>query len=846
MKAFVNIEITRLLQFASKFALIIKQNKFIKMKKLLLTAAVIASISIASCSDDDDATVPVQPPAGEEVISGTIEEDQTWTKDNIYILEGKVVVDGGATLTIEAGTVIKGGPGQNTQASALVVDRDATLNANGTAEEPIIFTSAEDEIMPGQTESPNLTVNDRGLWGGVIVLGNAPSSLEGDATEELIEGIPANSGFGLYGGSNPADSSGSLTYVSIRHGGANIGEGNEINGLTLGGVGNGTTIDHIEVIANLDDGVEFFGGTVNASNIVVWGVGDDSVDIDQAYSGTVSNVAIVMTNVSDHGLEIDGPEGSANGMYTLRDVTIYSDDSETNADSGERQFAQFRANAMGVNENILLVGGLETSNFTLQDDQNVADNYNAENLTFSNIEIVPPQGVTDISTLFTDSSGQTTFQDDATGQGGFVDAIVNTLEATVGANTGVFGWTWVSLTGAFDSGSDQEVNEVTVSGTITNNITWTSNNIYILEGKVVVDEGAVLNIEAGTVIKGAEGQNTQASALVVDRDATLNANGTAEEPIIFTSVIDDIMPGELVSPNLTVNDRGLWGGVIVLGNAPSSLEGDATEELIEGIPAGSGFGLYGGNDPADSSGTITYISIRHGGANIGEGNEINGLTLGGVGSGTIIDHVEVIANLDDGVEFFGGTVNASNIVVWGVGDDSVDIDQAYSGTVSNVAIVMTNVSDHGLEIDGPEGSANGMYTLENVTIFSDDSDTNAESGNREYAQFRSNAMGTNENILLVGGLETSDFSLSDDQGVADNYNANNLTFSNIEIVLPAGVTDVSTLFTDSSGLTTFQDDATGTNGFVTVVADTDSANTGANLSVFGWTWVSEAASALGF
>jgi nitrogen fixation protein len=817
------------------------------MKKLILTAAVIASVVLASCSDDDDAPVGPGPSVGEEIIvSGTIEEDQTWSKDNIYILEGKVVVDGGATLTIDPGTIIKGGPGQNTQASALVVDRDATLNANGTADEPIIFTSASDDITSGQTESPNLTVNDRGLWGGVIVLGNAPSSFEGDANEELIEGIPANSGFGLYGGNDPADSSGSLTYVSIRHGGANIGEGNEINGLTLGGVGSGTTINHIEVIANLDDGVEFFGGTVDASNIVVWGVGDDSVDIDQAYSGTVSNVAVVMTNVSDHGLEIDGPEGSLNGMYTLRDVTIYSDDSEINADSGNREFAQFRSNAMGVNENILLVGGLEDSDFTLQDDENVANNYTAGDLTFSTIEIVPPQGVTDISTLFTDGSGLTSFQDDAVGQGGFVDAIVNTSEATVGANTNVFGWTWVSLTGAFGTGSDGEVNEVTVSGTITENITWTNNNIYILEGKVVVDGGAVLNIEAGTVIKGAEGQNTQASALVVDRDATINANGTAEEPIIFTSVLDDIMPGEVVSPNLTVDDRGLWGGVIVLGNAPSSLEGDAEEELIEGIPAGSGYGLYGGSDPADNSGTIEYISIRHGGANIGEGNEINGLTLGGVGNGTVIDHIEVIANLDDGVEFFGGTVDASNIVVWGVGDDSVDIDQAYSGTVSNVAIVMTNVSDHGLEIDGPEGSAPGMYTLQNVTIFSDDSETNSSSGNREYAQFRSGAMGTNSNILLVGGLTDSDFTLDDNQNTADSYTAGDLTFSGIEIVLPEGVSDVSTLFTDATGTTTFQDDATGTNGFVSEVADTDAATVGADLSVYGWTWVSEAASALGF
>jgi hypothetical protein len=424
-----------------------KQFKIIEMKKLILSATVISSMILGSCSSDDDSLIVPQPPVvGDEItVSGSIEEDQTWTKDKVYILDGKVVVDGGATLTIEAGTVVKGAQGQQTQASALIIDRDATLNANGTAQEPIIFTSILDDIISGETESPNLTVNDRGLWGGVIILGNAPSSFEGDATEELIEGIPANSGFGLYGGNDPADSSGNIQYVSIRHGGANIGEGNEINGLTLGGVGNGTVINHIEVIANLDDGVEFFGGTVDASNIVVWGVGDDSIDIDQAYSGTVSNVAIVMNNVSDHGLEIDGPEGSATGMYTLENITIFSDDSETNANSGNREYAQFRSSAMGTNNNILLVGGLVDSDFTLQENQGVADNYNSGNLTFSNIEIVLPEGVTDVSTLFTDSSGLTTFGDDATGANGFVTEVASTDSATTGADLGVFGWTWVSI-----------------------------------------------------------------------------------------------------------------------------------------------------------------------------------------------------------------------------------------------------------------------------------------------------------------------------------------------------------------------------------------------------------------
>ena len=129
-------------------------------------------------------------------------------------------------------------------------------------------------------------------------------------------------------------------------------------------------------------------------------------------------------------------------------------------------------------------------------------------------------------------------------------------------------------------------------------------------------------------------------------------------------------------------------------------------------------GLYGGSDPADNSGTINYVSIRHGGTSIGEDNEINGLTLGGVGTGTTITNVEVIGNQDDGIEFFGGTVNAYNLLVWGQGDDGLDIDQSYSGTISNAIVIANSTSDHGLEIDGPEGSMEGSFKMENIIVSS--------------------------------------------------------------------------------------------------------------------------------
>ena len=208
------------------------------MKKSILAFSVLATIALFSCSSDDDNNGGTTTPQVNVVsVTGSITSNTTWSNDNIYQLNQKVVVQDGATLTIEAGTIVKGSSGTGSLASALVVARGGKLMAEGTASEPIIMTSASDNITIGQTMGTNLDQNDRGLWGGLIVLGNAPCSFSGDVTDLQIEGIPAEDTWGLYGGSNATDNSGVMKYISIRHGGALIGEGNEINGLTLGGVG---------------------------------------------------------------------------------------------------------------------------------------------------------------------------------------------------------------------------------------------------------------------------------------------------------------------------------------------------------------------------------------------------------------------------------------------------------------------------------------------------------------------------------------------------------------------------------------------------------------------------------
>lgn len=394
----------------------------------------------------------------------------------------------------------------------------------------------------------------------------------------------------------------------------------------------------------------------------------------------------------------------------------------------------------------------------------------------------------------------------------------------------------------------EDENEETVSGSITTNTTWSSDKIYILSGRVVVTGGATLTIEAGTIIKGAEGTGTNASALIIAKDGMINAVGTAASPIIFTSVLDNIEIGQTSGTNLDETDNGKWGGLIMLGEAPVSTGDGDTEGQIEGIPATEAYGAYGGSNSADNSGTLKYVSIRHGGALIGAGNEINGLTLGGVGTGTTIDHVEVVSNLDDGIEFFGGTVNLTNVVVAYQGDDGIDIDQNYAGTIDNFVVVHGINTDEGMEVDGPEGSTHttGMFTLSNGTVKSSD-------GVGSGSDFKSKAQGTLTNVVWQGYTKSIKIRASYSDTVnctlkTDAYThltdnpATLVIGSTNEIVTTGtaadgisvynGTVEVSSNDICTSSIEATAEAAIGANAVTT-------ATTGATTSVFSWTWASQ-------
>lgn len=262
---------------------------------------------------------------------------------------------------------------------------------------------------------------------------------------------------------------------------------------------------------------------------------------------------------------------------------------------------------------------------------------------------------------------------------------------------------------------------VDLTGDVTADFVLGCENVYLLKGETIVTAGATLTIAAGTTIKGFYDAGTPA-VLVVQPGGKLIAVGTADKPIVFTS-------------ELPANQRkaGDWGGVILLGNAPVNWK-DAgnmpAQGKIEGVKSG---GLYGGDDPNDSSGSLKYVRIEYSGVAIAPNNEINGLTFGGVGRGTVVDYVQVRHTADDCFEFFGGTVNAKHLACQYNGDDGFDWDNGYQGKLQFLVLQQDPaVADdtNGLEGDNDAtGSANQPVsepTIFNATLCGKNVEVNKE------------------------------------------------------------------------------------------------------------------------
>lgn len=847
----------------------------------------------------------------------TIDVDTVWDSDTnddgeidqIYYLDQAVFVGDFSdnptsrpTLTITPGTVIAAsgstGGTDGLDVGSLVVSQNGMINAAGTPEDPIIFTSSEEAEFLFNVEIDGNGINttqpdpiggdddgsDGGEWGGVIILGNAPINFFNTPTNNLnsnsIEGFAVNAAGTdiLYGGDDPSDNSGVFQYVSIRFGGFEFAEDEEINGLTMGGVGAGTTIDHVEVVANTDDGFEWFGGTVNTSHLFALYCQDESFDIDEGHQGTHQFWFALQSNGSDFGTEADGGNSTGSGVRTGEPLTLARvfnatyvgatgevDESADDAIGGSSDSFRLKDNYAGQFHNgiftssgddiiriddestISQVGGnlLFTNNlFGTPDDQATnseagTDSGNAEAMVLGQAGNVTNADI-QFSSVTRNSVGEVTEIDPRPllGSAAWTDELTagapapTTYRGAFGLENWVAGWTYASENGIItDAGlvTPQTITVITPNDTIDADTVWDSDTdddgrvdqIYLLDQAVFVGDfndpaitRPTLTIEPGTIIAatgstdGTDGLDV--GSLVIAQTGMINAEGTETAPIIFTSVqeaeflfnvdidgggINTIQPDPIGGDD-DGTDGGQWGGVIILGNAPinyfNTPENNLNSNSIEGFAtnaAGTDI-LYGGDVFNDNSGIFRYVSIRFGGFEFATDEEINGLTMGGVGSGTTIDHVEVVANTDDGFEWFGGTVNTSHLFALYCLDESFDIDEGHQGNHQFWFALQSNGSDFGTEADGGNSTGTGVRTgepLSNTTIFNatyvgatgdvDESGENPNTGSSSMFRLKDNFAGQFHNGIFTSSGD--DLVRIDDESTSSQVGDNLLFTYNI-------------------------------------------------------------------
>ncbi|MEM6865156.1 MAG: multidrug transporter, partial [Bacteroidota bacterium] len=273
---------------------------------------------------------------GTEDLFGFITEDRTLDPNITYRLAAATFVDEGATLTIPAGTVIEAEP--NGVQNYIAVLRGSQIQINGTASNPVVMTSAATTPAPGD-------------WGGLVILGQSTTNLIDPGTPDDLP--TSEVGQLPYGGSIPADNSGTISYLRLEYVGGALNGTQELNGLSLYAVGSGTTINHVQVYQCSDDGIEFFGGTVNVNNLAIVDAEDDSVDWTEGYTGTITDVYVLQTLDGDSGFEMDGfntdfqNSGGFVSIPTINNATVIG--------SGDNSRAfRLRAGTGGIFNNVVI------------------------------------------------------------------------------------------------------------------------------------------------------------------------------------------------------------------------------------------------------------------------------------------------------------------------------------------------------------------------------------------------------------------------------------------------------------------------------------------------------------
>ena len=383
------------------------------MRKFFMTsmafAAIMSAMTFTSCSDDETG-------GGGSALKGTelngvVEGTLTLNAGTEYTLTGTLTVPAGATLEIPAGTTIKANQGFD---KYILVAQGGRINARGTATSPVVFTANSDNAEPG-------------YWGGLIINGYAPISGANSGTVGATE-IDNNQ---PYGGTDADDNSGTLTYVEIHYSGARSSADIEHNGLTLNAVGRGTTINNIYIADGADDAIEFFGGSVDVTNLLAVNCDDDCFDFTQGYTGTLSNCygvwesGFTSTESDPRGVEADGnldgngPDHVDQSDFTIDGMTI----ANYSASQAMQDAIKIRRGAKATINNALVIGSGEIQEL---------------------VDLSDGKGTGDEGCVINVTKGATNVGKD-TNDGNPSGATISIVSGNTGCDTGIFGWTGYSL-----------------------------------------------------------------------------------------------------------------------------------------------------------------------------------------------------------------------------------------------------------------------------------------------------------------------------------------------------------------------------------------------------------------
>lgn len=598
--------------------------------------------------------------------------------------------------------IIGPGTGNETELSG-IINEDRTLDASIQYKitGAVNVASGVTLTIPAGTE----IVSEVGVDNYIAVLKGGDIDIQGTATNPVI--MRSNGQAGSWGG-------------LLICGDATTTEGTdasaEVGGLIYGGTNDTDSSGNIDYLIIRDAGAQIIassqfngltlyavGSGTTIDNVGIINGTDDGIEF---FGGTVSVTNIYLENNEDDAVDwTEGWSGTLTNGYVINTISNFSTAIE----------------ADGVNNNPTLVNFTaisSTGGKAIQIKNNSGTTINGLTLTgFSE------------SIDFADGAPASNLQIDGADSNIADDAVFST------SSTNASMFAWIINAG---SGSDTKL-----PANISSDLTLDASIEYEVSGPVLVSNNATLTIPAGTKIVSESGT---ANYIAVLKGASINIEGTMDNPVVMES-----------------NDGEAWGGLLICGNA-------TTTEGVDAIAEVGGL-IYGGNNDADNSGTINYLILKNTGAQINADSQFNGLTLYAVGNETTITNVAVIGGSDDGVEFFGGTVNVTNFYAENLEDDAVDWTEGWNGTLSNAYVNIT-ISDFStaIEADG----VNGNPTLKNFTAVSTTGGTGIQIKNNSGAtidgltltgfntqfDFRDSAPASNLQIDGADALETTTYSTS--------------------------------------------------------------------------------------